>query len=118
MFPRTIWFIEIAFICAQQVNPVLQRPLVVLSLADGISSLRYVLETELNLKIAAYFSSEICENALAVQRANYGGVLHYQVGDMRLLTDEILSAIKPNLLAAGCPCNEISRVMITEFHIE
>ncbi|KAK3918260.1 DNA (cytosine-5)-methyltransferase 3B [Frankliniella fusca] len=85
----------------------IKRPVVV-SLFDGISAGLVALKS-LGIIPDTYYSSEIDEDALRIQRFNFGANIH-QLGDVRGLQYETLRNIAPDILFGGSPCSDLSRV--------
>ncbi|KAE8748793.1 hypothetical protein FOCC_FOCC004387 [Frankliniella occidentalis] len=84
------------------------RPIIVLSLYDGISS-GLVALNKLGIPVLRYFSSEICPNALRVQSLRHPNVI--RLGDVRQVTPEVLDRLgNIDLLLAASPCADLSRV--------
>ncbi|KAK3909778.1 DNA (cytosine-5)-methyltransferase 3B [Frankliniella fusca] len=84
------------------------RPIIVLSLYDGVSS-GLVALNKLGIPVLRYFSSEICENALRVQSLRHPNVI--RLGDVKDITSEVLDSLgKIDLVLAGSPCSDLSRV--------
>lgn len=66
------------------------------------------------IKVAAYYASEIKEEAMEVVKKNFGCLVE-QIGDIRLLTEETIIRIikkhgKIDLLIATPPCDQLSMV--------
>ncbi|XP_034231386.1 DNA (cytosine-5)-methyltransferase 3C-like isoform X2 [Thrips palmi] len=81
-----------------------------LSLFDGLSAGLFVLLNRLGLDVGNYFSSEIDEDATKVQTFHFFEEIT-KVGDVRNLSTYHLKKFGAvNLLLAGSPCNDVSRV--------
>lgn len=95
----------------------MNRPLRVLSLFDGISTALHILTDVLHLQIEMYFSSEIDTDALQLQTHKYSGKI-VQLGDAKKLdpgeNDDnyaLLNSLgRIDLLVGGPPCGDTSRV--------
>ncbi|KAK3919864.1 DNA (cytosine-5)-methyltransferase 3B [Frankliniella fusca] len=85
----------------------IKRPVVV-SIFDGISA-RLVALTSLAIIPRTYFTSEIDEYALRIQRFNFGANIHV-LGDVRGLEYQMLRNIAPDILFGGSPCSDLSSV--------
>ncbi|KAK3920776.1 DNA (cytosine-5)-methyltransferase 3A, partial [Frankliniella fusca] len=84
------------------------RPIIVLSLFDGISTGLVCLK-KLGIPVLRYFASEVCGNAKRVQTLRHPEVI--QMGDVRDISEEVLSSLgRIDLLLAGSPCSDLSRV--------
>uniref|UniRef100_A0A8C4EJN1 DNA (cytosine-5-)-methyltransferase n=1 Tax=Dicentrarchus labrax TaxID=13489 RepID=A0A8C4EJN1_DICLA len=87
----------------------LRRPIRVLSLFDGIAT-GYLVLKDLGFKVDKYVASEVCEDSIAVGTVNHDGKIVH-VGDVRLITEELLEQWGPfDLLIGGSPCNDLSIV--------
>jgi hypothetical protein len=92
-------------------EPSTDRPPVrVLSLFDGISVGYYVLTRKLGLEVEEYFSSEICKEAIRVQRQNFGEFITPLGSVCDLSESEIDKLGHINLLIGGSPCEDLSLV--------
>ncbi len=75
----------------------------VLSLFDGISC-GYIALERLNIPIAAYYASEIKEDAIKISQDNYPNII--RLGDVTKVTKEMVGEI--DLLIGGSPCQSFS----------
>ena len=75
----------------------------VLSLFDGIAGARVALERA-DIRVDAYYASEIDKYAIAVAKYNFPDIVH--LGDVRELSGKSFSKI--DLLIGGSPCTDIS----------
>ncbi|MES1903611.1 MAG: DNA (cytosine-5)-methyltransferase 3A, partial [Paramarteilia canceri] len=86
-----------------------KRPIRVLSLFDGISTGKVVLD-KLNIEIDLYFASEIDEDAINVSKLNFGDSI-VRFKDIRQIDENLIKSILPiDLVIGGSPCNELSAV--------
>ncbi|XP_063219134.1 DNA (cytosine-5)-methyltransferase 3A-like isoform X3 [Bacillus rossius redtenbacheri] len=87
----------------------IRRPIVVLSLFDGISTGLVVLQ-KLGVCVKAYYACEVDENATTVSKARFGSqVTHLgDVKNLNTLSLKKLGAI--DMLIGGSPCNDLSLV--------
>ncbi|KAK3929344.1 DNA (cytosine-5)-methyltransferase 3A [Frankliniella fusca] len=93
-----------------QVVPIKKRRIRVLSLFDGISTALYVLEEKLNLDIDIFFSSEIDQKAIRIQRERWDGKI-VQLGDVKKIDQTLLHSLgRIDLVLGGSPCDELSLV--------
>ncbi|KAK3918362.1 DNA (cytosine-5)-methyltransferase 3A [Frankliniella fusca] len=84
------------------------RPIIVLSLFDGISAGLTSLKN-LGIPIRRYFSSEICPYALRVQSLRHPDII--RLGDVRDITPDVLDSLGAvDVLLGGSPCSDLSRV--------
>lgn len=91
-----------------KVVPYVKRPIRVLSLFDGLATGLVVLSHHLGMKVDTYYSSEIDDDALAVQRRRHFGKL-IALGDVRNLDQDYLNALGPvDLLLSGSPCDQLT----------
>jgi len=64
----------------------------------------------LGIKVSHYYSSEICKDAIAIQRKRFHGRIT-EIGCVTACSKEFLDRISPiDLLIGGSPCAELSRV--------
>lgn len=78
----------------------------VLSLFDGISCGQVALERA-DIKVDAYFASEIEKDSIKITQKNYPNTV--QLGDITKITEEQLDEITPiDLLIGGSPCQDLS----------
>ncbi len=77
----------------------------VLSLFDGISCGMVALERA-GIKIDAYYASEIDDNAIAISRKNYPGII--RLGDVTKWRDWDIPWSEIDLLIGGSPCQGFS----------
>ncbi|MED3231539.1 DNA cytosine methyltransferase [Bacillus velezensis] len=81
----------------------------VLSLFDGMSCGQIALD-KLGIVVENYFACEIKENAIRVAQYNYPNTI--QIGDVKLLNDEMIASLpKIDLLIGGSPCQDLSPAM-------
>lgn len=76
----------------------------VLSLFDGINCGMVALERA-GIKVNKYFASEIDENAIAISKKNYGGII--RLGDVTKWREWDLPKI--DLVIAGSPCQGFTK---------
>lgn len=82
----------------------------VLSLFDGLSGGNIALERA-GIKYDKYYASEINLNSIKVAMKNYPNTI--QLGDVTKLTEEFLLSLgKIDMLIAGTPCTNLSRIVI------
>ena len=81
----------------------------VLSLFDGISCGMVALECA-GIKVNKYFASEIDENAIAISKKNYGGII--RLGDVTKWREWDLPKI--DLVIAGSPCFPSGALVLRE----
>lgn len=80
----------------------------VLSLFDGISTGYYTLHHKLRLDVEVYYSSEICPDAIRVQKQNFHENI-VPLGSVCNLTNERIDDLgQIDLLIGGSPCEELS----------
>ncbi|ESN99160.1 hypothetical protein HELRODRAFT_162653 [Helobdella robusta] len=88
--------------------PRTRRRMKVLSLFDGISTGKVVLD-QLDVDLEIYYASEIDEDSLLVSKGRHGGGVVHWLGDVTNINSEMLEKIHPiDLLIGGSPCNEFS----------
>ncbi|KAK3910885.1 DNA (cytosine-5)-methyltransferase 3A [Frankliniella fusca] len=93
-----------------QVVPIKKRRIRVLSLFDGISTAVYILEEKLNLDIEIFFSSEIEQKAIRIQKERWDGKI-VQLGDVKKNDQTLLHSLRRiDLVLGGSPCDEVSLV--------
>lgn len=84
--------------------------IVVLSLFDGISC-GYLALQRAGIEIDTYYASEIESNAIKISKKNYPQII--QLGDVRLLNEEIISNIGYiDLVIGGSPCQGLSNLNV------
>lgn len=84
-----------------------KTPIRVLSLFDGLSIGRHCLD-KLNIVVQCYFSSEVDEKALKLQRYNFGDRV-IPLGCVKSITKDVLRSLgKIDLLLAAPPCQDFS----------
>ncbi|KAK3930124.1 DNA (cytosine-5)-methyltransferase 3A [Frankliniella fusca] len=89
-----------------QVVPIKKRRIRVLSLFDGISTAVYILEEKLNLGMEIFFSSEIEQKAIRIQKERWDGKI-VQLGDVKKNDQTLLHSLRRiDLVLGGSPCDE------------
>jgi len=84
--------------------------IIVLSLFDGISC-GYLALQRAGIRIDKYYASEIEPNAIKISKKNYPQII--QLGDVRLLNEEIISKIgQIDLVIGGSPCQGLSNLNV------
>lgn len=87
-----------------------KKGIVVLSLFDGISC-GYLALQRAGIEIDTYYASEIELNAIKISKKNYPQII--QLGDVRLLNEEIISNIGYiDLVIGGSPCQGLSNLNV------
>ena len=85
-----------------------KRPLVVLSLFDGIAGALVVLR-KLGIAVQRYYTSEINAASQTIARANHPDVQIVPLGDVRSLSDARVAALGHiDLVIGGSPCQDFS----------
>lgn len=88
-------------------RPLAKNGIRVLSLFDGVATGLLALQT-LRFEVEAYYSCEIAEEALQVQRQHYYNLIQ-PLGDVHILDEAMLDTLgRIDLLLGGSPCNNFS----------
>jgi DNA (cytosine-5)-methyltransferase 3A len=96
-----------------ETNKIKKDGINVLSLFDGISCAKLALERA-GIKINKYYSSEICNHALAIQNFHYSGDTSFiQLGDVCNI-DGYNYSNEIDLVVFGSPCTNLSSINKTE----
>lgn len=75
----------------------------IISLCDGVATGLYLFH-RLNLRVNAYFSSEVSSDALLVQRTRFAGQI-VALGDVTKIDENLLNSLGYiHILIAGPPC--------------